>query len=92
MLSFFLSLLPCSQYGTTPLIWAARKGHYDSVIHLLVNGADVDQEGAVSGLPYSRLNLITQGLSGSHTQWAQARVGSLQNVFFNLFCPGGKNV
>lgn len=36
------------QYGTTPLIWAARKGHYDSVMHLLANGADVDQEGAVS--------------------------------------------
>uniref|UniRef100_A0A674BS91 Kinase D interacting substrate 220 n=1 Tax=Salmo trutta TaxID=8032 RepID=A0A674BS91_SALTR len=36
------------KYGTTPLIWAARKGHYDSVIHLLVNGADVDQEGANS--------------------------------------------
>lgn len=40
----------CSQYGTTPLIWAARKGHYDSVMHLLANGADVDQEGAVSRL------------------------------------------
>lgn len=38
----------CSQYGTTPLIWAARKGHYDCVMHLLENGADVDQEGAVS--------------------------------------------
>lgn len=37
-----------SQYGTTPLIWAARKGHYESVMHLLSNGADVDQEGAVS--------------------------------------------
>lgn len=38
----------CPQYGTTPLIWAARKGHYDCVMHLLENGADVDQEGAVS--------------------------------------------
>lgn len=38
------------QYGTTPLIWAARRGHYDSVMHLLANGADVDQEGAVSRL------------------------------------------
>lgn len=38
------------QYGTTPLIWAARKGHYDSVMHLLANGADVDQEGAVCRL------------------------------------------
>lgn len=36
------------QYGTTPLIWASRKGHYESVMHLLANGADVDQEGAVS--------------------------------------------
>lgn len=43
--SYILSL----QYGTTPLIWAARKGHYDCVMHLLANGADVDQEGAVSG-------------------------------------------
>lgn len=39
-----------SQYGTTPLIWAARKGHYESVMHLLANGADVDQEGAVCRL------------------------------------------
>lgn len=37
-----------SQYGTTPLIWAARKGHSHSVVHLLANGADVDQEGAVN--------------------------------------------
>lgn len=36
-----------SQYGTTPLIWAARKGNFDCVMHLLENGADVDQEGAV---------------------------------------------
>uniref|UniRef100_A0A673CPZ7 Uncharacterized protein n=1 Tax=Sphaeramia orbicularis TaxID=375764 RepID=A0A673CPZ7_9TELE len=36
------------QYGTTPLIWASRKGHYESVMHLLANGADVDQEGANS--------------------------------------------
>lgn len=43
---FVLSFFP--QYGTTPLIWAARKGHYESVMHLLSNGADVDQEGAVS--------------------------------------------
>uniref|UniRef100_A0A4W5R147 Kinase D-interacting substrate 220b n=1 Tax=Hucho hucho TaxID=62062 RepID=A0A4W5R147_9TELE len=34
-------------YGTTPLIWAARKGNFDCVMHLLENGADVDQEGAV---------------------------------------------
>uniref|UniRef100_A0A8C9WH12 Kinase D interacting substrate 220 n=1 Tax=Scleropages formosus TaxID=113540 RepID=A0A8C9WH12_SCLFO len=42
-------LLSCQcQYGTTPLIWAARKGHIDCVMHLLENGADVDQEGANS--------------------------------------------
>uniref|UniRef100_A0A4W5RCR1 Kinase D-interacting substrate 220b n=1 Tax=Hucho hucho TaxID=62062 RepID=A0A4W5RCR1_9TELE len=41
-----LSLSLC-QYGTTPLIWAARKGNFDCVMHLLENGADVDQEGAV---------------------------------------------
>uniref|UniRef100_A0A672ZJP2 Kinase D-interacting substrate of 220 kDa B n=1 Tax=Sphaeramia orbicularis TaxID=375764 RepID=A0A672ZJP2_9TELE len=35
-------------YGTTPLIWAARKGHFDCVMHLLEKGADVDQEGANS--------------------------------------------
>lgn len=35
------------QYGTTPLIWASRKGHFDCVMHLLEDGADVDQEGAV---------------------------------------------
>lgn len=46
----YLDLFFCSQYGTTPLIWAARKGHYDCVMHLLENGADVDQEGAVSAL------------------------------------------
>lgn len=45
---FFFSFF--AQYGTTPLIWAARKGHYESVMHLLANGADVDQEGAVSRL------------------------------------------
>lgn len=36
------------QYGTTPLVWAARKGHLECVKHLLAMGADVDQEGAVS--------------------------------------------
>lgn len=41
------SLLSFDQYGTTALIWAARKGHYDCVMHLLENGANVDQEGAV---------------------------------------------
>ena len=45
------SLWSSPQYGTTPLIWAARKGHYDSVMHLLANGADVDQEGAVCCSP-----------------------------------------
>uniref|UniRef100_A0A672ZK40 Kinase D-interacting substrate of 220 kDa B n=1 Tax=Sphaeramia orbicularis TaxID=375764 RepID=A0A672ZK40_9TELE len=37
-----------TNYGTTPLIWAARKGHFDCVMHLLEKGADVDQEGAES--------------------------------------------
>lgn len=46
---FSLSLI---QYGTTPLIWASRKGHYDCVMHLLENGADVDQEGAVCIIKY----------------------------------------
>lgn len=48
--AFYYICVFFSQYGTTPLIWAARKGHYDSVMHLLANGADVDQEGAVSRL------------------------------------------
>ncbi|CAJ0948778.1 unnamed protein product, partial [Ranitomeya imitator] len=39
---------PGNQYGTTPLIWAARKGHLESVKSLLQMGADVDQEGANS--------------------------------------------
>lgn len=42
-----LSFSSLDQYGTTALIWAARKGHYDCVTHLLENGANVDQEGAV---------------------------------------------
>lgn len=45
--------LSCCQYGTTPLIWASRKGHYDCVTHLLKNGADVDQEGAVCAFSLS---------------------------------------
>uniref|UniRef100_A0A672ZHW8 Kinase D-interacting substrate of 220 kDa B n=1 Tax=Sphaeramia orbicularis TaxID=375764 RepID=A0A672ZHW8_9TELE len=45
----FNCVVPCVfQYGTTPLIWAARKGHFDCVMHLLEKGADVDQEGANS--------------------------------------------
>lgn len=51
----YLAVYFCPQYGTTPLIWAARKGHYDSVMHLLENGADVDQEGAVSTPLHLRL-------------------------------------
>lgn len=41
------------QYGTTPLVWAARKGHLDCVKYLLQMGADVDQEGAVSNCSFS---------------------------------------
>ena len=57
---FFFSSL---QYGTTPLIWAARKGHYESVMHLLANGADVDQEGAVSRLKIFCESLLRMSLS-----------------------------
>lgn len=49
VISLFFLCCHC-QYGTTPLIWAARKGHYDCVMHLLENGANVDQEGAVCTL------------------------------------------
>ena len=45
------------QYGTTPLIWASRKGHFDCVMHLLEDGADVDQEGAVWSRPGSTSKL-----------------------------------
>lgn len=41
------------QYGTTPLVWAARKGHLECVKYLLQMGADVDQEGAVSNCAFS---------------------------------------
>uniref|UniRef100_G3P2U2 Kinase D interacting substrate 220 n=1 Tax=Gasterosteus aculeatus aculeatus TaxID=481459 RepID=G3P2U2_GASAC len=50
------------QYGTTPLIWAARKGHYDCVMHLLANGADVDQEGANS------MTALIVGVKGGYTE------------------------
>lgn len=50
VISLFFFLCCHCQYGTTPLIWAARKGHYDCVMHLLENGANVDQEGAVCTL------------------------------------------
>ncbi len=39
-------LLVVVSMAPTPLIWGARKGHYDCVMHLLENGANVDQEGA----------------------------------------------
>lgn len=35
------------QYGTTPLIWAARKGHHDIVFQLLNAGAVIDKAGMV---------------------------------------------
>ena len=35
------------QYGTTPLIWASRKGHNDIVELLLLGGANVDNSGMV---------------------------------------------
>ena len=36
------------QYGTTPLIWACRKGHTEIVDMLLTEGAVVDKAGMVS--------------------------------------------
>jgi len=36
------------QYGTTPLIWACRKGHTDIVEMLLCAGAVADKAGMVS--------------------------------------------
>jgi ankyrin repeat protein len=36
------------QYGTTPLIWACRKGHAEVVDMLLGDGAVVDKAGMVS--------------------------------------------
>ena len=36
------------QYGTTPLIWACRKGHAEIVDMLLADGAVVDKAGMVS--------------------------------------------
>lgn len=36
------------QYGTTPLIWAARKGFTEIVEMLLADGANVDNTGMVS--------------------------------------------
>uniref|UniRef100_A0AAQ6ARQ7 KAP NTPase domain-containing protein n=1 Tax=Amphiprion ocellaris TaxID=80972 RepID=A0AAQ6ARQ7_AMPOC len=48
VLQVFLLCAFTQQYGTTPLIWASRKGHFDCVMYLLENGADVDQEGANS--------------------------------------------
>lgn len=51
MLSLNGPVCLCGQYGTTSLIWASRKGHYDCVMHLLEKGADIDQEGAVCPHP-----------------------------------------
>ena len=36
------------QYGTTPLLWACRKGHADIVVMLLQAGAVVDKAGMVN--------------------------------------------
>ena len=36
------------QYGTTPLIWACRKGHAEIVEMLLLAGAVADKAGMVS--------------------------------------------
>lgn len=60
------------QYGTTPLVWAARRGHLDCVKHLLAMGADVDQEGAVRTFPFSA--------------WQQTRLSFSETAF--LPAPG----
>uniref|UniRef100_A0A4W6BRT7 Kinase D-interacting substrate 220b n=1 Tax=Lates calcarifer TaxID=8187 RepID=A0A4W6BRT7_LATCA len=53
----------CSdKYGTTPLIWASRKGHFDCVMHLLENGADVDQEGR-----YNSMTALIVAVKGGYT-------------------------
>ena len=36
-----------SQYGTSPLLWASRRGHVEIVQELLSNGAHVDSTGMV---------------------------------------------
>ncbi|XP_017158522.1 kinase D-interacting substrate of 220 kDa-like [Poecilia reticulata] len=50
-----------SLFITLKLIWASRKGNYDSVMHLLANGADVDQEGANS------MTALIVAVKGGHT-------------------------
>ena len=44
-----LCLLP-PQYGTTSLVWAARKGHLKVVKQLVSHGADVNIAGTVSNV------------------------------------------
>jgi len=48
------------QYGTTPLIWACRKGHTDIVEMLLHAGAVADKAGMVHSfiLPFKLLILL----------------------------------
>lgn len=50
MTSRILKSMVCSllQYGTTPLIWASRKGHTEIVDMLLREGAMVDKAGMVT--------------------------------------------
>ena len=40
-------MLIFSQYGTTPLIWACRKGYIEIVDALLAEGANADASGMV---------------------------------------------
>ena len=35
------------QYGTTPIIWASRRGHRDIVEMLVAEGANIDNAGMV---------------------------------------------
>lgn len=65
--SRILKLMVCSlpQYGTTPLIWASRKGHTEIVDMLLREGAMVDKAGMVTLIDFCSLSvpLIVSNLS-----------------------------
>ena len=46
------------QFGTTPLVWACRKGYVECVRHLLSHGASVDVSGIVSTWTVSLLQTV----------------------------------
>ena len=62
------------QYGTTPLVWAARKGHGDIVDLLLQEGASVDNAGM-----YSWTALIVAAKAG-YTEVVEALLRHHPNV------------